>query len=657
MRKYLYILGTIIAGVLAAGAISYASYLGNLGAGVVVSSSTANSYTVVAPGTSGNVLTSNGTAWTSATASGTVSLPVGIANGGTSATSAAAALTNLGAQAALSFPLSTANGGTATTTALGSNAFSSVAFLPLTGGTLSGNVTGTTSNFTTSTISHLVLPNVTSSVLATDANGNVIATTTSGGGTPAGSEGNLQYKTGSGFGATSTIYVVSSTPEVVVGNNTGNYQSNYYITTTTSQTFNYSASPSSFTSITTPTGTFISSLLTIVAKGSAGGNGNANTGGPGAIATGTFSVSSGQNLWVGFIAGGASVSTTFAGNGGYAAYISTSSATFSATTGSSSIVMVAAGGGGAGGDSVPLNQSYGGGGGAGFGGGGGGGAYAAAGGNGGVPGNGTGGAGGVQNTSGGAAGVGTGGGGGGGSASGSVGTGGAGSNGDSISTNGAGGVGYGGPAAGTGGTAAGWMAGGGGGAGGPNSAGGAGGSNGGGSGGNGQSNGGGGGGGGGGSVYFASSITNSAYAYSNTATSTMGTSVTITDVLAYTTSTLIINSTSTPTQKNGFSIQGNIFSSASSTPTISSCGTTVGTTTPMISGTDEAGQITVGSGSPTSCTMTRVNPIDNIDCNLPIVVGVSGNDGGYISSENSTTVVFGFTSSPTSFKYSCPLGY
>jgi hypothetical protein len=36
---------------------------------------------------------------------------------------------------------------------------------------------------------------------------------------------------------------------------------------------------------------------------------------------------------------------------------------------------------------------------------------------------------------------------------------------------------------------------------------------------------------------------------------------------------------------------------------------------------------------------------------------VSGNDGGYISSENSTTVVFGFTSSPTSFKYSCPLGY
>jgi hypothetical protein len=46
--------------------------------------------------------------------------------------------------------LGTANGGTATTTALGSNAFNSTAYLPLTGGTLSGNVTGTSLNLSTS---------------------------------------------------------------------------------------------------------------------------------------------------------------------------------------------------------------------------------------------------------------------------------------------------------------------------------------------------------------------------------------------------------------------------------------------------------------------------------------------------------------------------
>jgi hypothetical protein len=50
----------------------------------------------------------------------------------------------------LSTPLASNYGGTATTTALGTNAFNSTAYLPLTGGTLSGNVTGTSLNLSTS---------------------------------------------------------------------------------------------------------------------------------------------------------------------------------------------------------------------------------------------------------------------------------------------------------------------------------------------------------------------------------------------------------------------------------------------------------------------------------------------------------------------------
>jgi len=73
MRKYL-LLGSIIAGILVAGGISYASFIGNLGSGVVISSSTPNAYSV-------------------------------------------------------QVPLTNTYGGTGTTTALGSNAFNSTTFL------------------------------------------------------------------------------------------------------------------------------------------------------------------------------------------------------------------------------------------------------------------------------------------------------------------------------------------------------------------------------------------------------------------------------------------------------------------------------------------------------------------------------------------------
>lgn len=62
MKKYLYlIIGLLLGSV----GITYAAYMGNTGAGVMISSSTPSVYSVVAPGTSGNVLTSNGTLWTS----------------------------------------------------------------------------------------------------------------------------------------------------------------------------------------------------------------------------------------------------------------------------------------------------------------------------------------------------------------------------------------------------------------------------------------------------------------------------------------------------------------------------------------------------------------------------------------------------------------
>ena len=69
------------------------------------------------------------------------------------------------------------------------------------------------------------LPLLTNTILGTDGSGNIIATSVAAGGTPAGSSYQIQYNNGGAFGATSTIYVQSSTPEIVIGSNQGNYQS------------------------------------------------------------------------------------------------------------------------------------------------------------------------------------------------------------------------------------------------------------------------------------------------------------------------------------------------------------------------------------------------------------------------------------------------
>ena len=89
-KKLLYVLGAIVAGLFVAGGISYASYIGSLGAGLVLSSSTPNAYSVLAT------------------------------------------------------PLAATYGGTATTTALGTNAFNSTAFLTTSTGLTASNFAANT---------------------------------------------------------------------------------------------------------------------------------------------------------------------------------------------------------------------------------------------------------------------------------------------------------------------------------------------------------------------------------------------------------------------------------------------------------------------------------------------------------------------------------
>jgi hypothetical protein len=69
MKKYIIIITSIIAGLFIAG-IASAAYLGQLGNGLVVASTTPNIYSIIAPGSNGQVLTSNGSSWVASTSAG-----------------------------------------------------------------------------------------------------------------------------------------------------------------------------------------------------------------------------------------------------------------------------------------------------------------------------------------------------------------------------------------------------------------------------------------------------------------------------------------------------------------------------------------------------------------------------------------------------------
>jgi hypothetical protein len=105
-------------------------------------------------------------------------------------------------------------------------------------------------------------------------------------------------------------------------------------------------------------------------------------------------------------------------------------------------------------------------------------------------------------------------------------------------------------------------------------------------------------------------------------------------------------STTTPTKSYGLSVQGNVFYAASSTPTISSCGTG----SFSISGGNSRGKVTVGSGSPTACTLSFTSAFDNPPACWAFPYSAVT---PYISSESTTSVTFGFSASTPSFNYGC----
>ena len=487
-----------------------------------------------------------------------------------------------------------------------------------------------------------VLPNISvNSILATDGNHNVVATTTSGGASPSGSNGNIQYYNGGSLGATSTVSVNSSTPEIIVGNNLGSYQyASTSYSSSTSITDNYTGATTSYvTSFLVPSNAVdVTHTITFVAKGTAGLQGSTSTiygglGGNGAIATGTLSgimSSSTYYIGVGLLNGGLGGGGSYIGGpGGFGTWVSTSTS-FNTST----VLLVAAGGGGGGGGNSTGNSGGGGGGGGGDGGGGGGG----------------GGSGTIQpGGSGGTLGTGQGGNGGAPGSSGSSGTGGAGGGtgggGTSVgnATNGNGSVNGngGGTTGGTGSTSGTNTAGGGGMATTSMSCDGA--SNGGGCGAIGDGNGGGG--GGAGSNYLSSSFSTATSSYTNSATGPSAASVIIAESISY-----YLYTTSTPAQKYGLSVQNGIFYAASSTPTISSCGTN-----PIVSGGDASFVVTPGTGSPTSCTVTFYTSKDHANCSLPVVIGASNSStaSSWVSSENGTTITLGFNVSPSSFGEHC----
>jgi hypothetical protein len=250
-------------------------------------------------------------------------------------------------QTALSFPLTAAQGGTATTTAIAAGAFatlplsvanggtgsSTAPYLALSGGTLTGNVTGTTATFNN----------------LYDAGGN-------------------KYSTSTGGGAITINGTTSSTfNPFLISSSTQNVTSTAATGTPSSTSFSYTGAVASWT---IPSVAY--SVITFVITGASGGTstlGNVWQGGHGGKVTATTTIaalggvntvlyyavggqgnsntgSSGGDIQGGFQNGGKSVGTsgnnTGAGGGGMS-WVSTSTSCATAN-----VLLVAGGGGGAG---------------------------------------------------------------------------------------------------------------------------------------------------------------------------------------------------------------------------------------------------------------------------------------------------------------------
>ena len=205
---------------------------------------------------------------------------------------------------------------------------------------ITNNGNETTTNLTAN--SGLKLPFATSTILATDANGNVIATTTPSGGTPAGTSTDIQFNNGGTFGAdTGNFTYNSSTHQLGLKNvSSSEVIGTQFASSTKILSFSSASSTVSWTSPFTD-----SVVVTAVGAGGTSGANGAN-GGAGGTATGTIAVTKGTTYYIhvgGTCETPGQALTDVGGCGGGPTWFST------ANTLSTSTVLVMAGGGGGGG--------------------------------------------------------------------------------------------------------------------------------------------------------------------------------------------------------------------------------------------------------------------------------------------------------------------
>ena len=153
--------------------------------------------------------------------------------------------------------------------------------------------------------------------------------------------------------------------------------------------------------------------------------------------------------------------------------------------------------------------------------------------------------------------------------------------------------------------------------------------------------------GGGGSSYLSPLLTST-----STASSTYsGTGqIIIVETLTYNYVTGGTVTTSTPTQKYGLSQQGMTFYSATSSPTVSSCGTNPSAT---ISGSDASGYVVTGGGSPTSCKITYVTPKDNPPSCTYTAIGAQAYAWIPTSTWTTTSTVINWSTTVPEFSWNC----
>ncbi len=200
----------------------------------------------------------------------------------------------------------------------------------------------------TPSFTSVTIPSLTNTILGTDANGNIIATTTTASATVAGSDTQVQFNNGGNLGADSGLTFSSSTKRLsVIATATSSVViGTIFSSLAVSQSFAYTTGATS--TFTVPVGV---TSVTITAAGAKGGITSTGVAGNGGIATGTIAVTPGSTLYYAVggagsggtagLPGGGTGSGGGGGGGGGMTWVSTAPS-FSTTT----VIIVGAGGGG-----------------------------------------------------------------------------------------------------------------------------------------------------------------------------------------------------------------------------------------------------------------------------------------------------------------------